>query len=117
MGDGLSKEQEQCFRLIRQLFKAAGCLPDKGSLDLEIWEKAGQRSSHNQESLDQKRRDIWAPAGPFPWVAPAAADITAAPGEHQRVHTHRVAGLGLSAWDRRQQQRKGWSPSPSLLPV
>ena len=49
--------QEQCFQLIQQLFKAAGCLPDKGSLDLEIWEKVEQRIPHNQESLDKKRRD------------------------------------------------------------
>ena len=33
MGNGLSKEQEQCFKLIQQLFKAAECLPSKGSLD------------------------------------------------------------------------------------
>ena len=36
MGNGLSKEQEQCFKLIQQLFKAAECLPNKGSLDLVI---------------------------------------------------------------------------------
>ena len=34
MGNGLSKEQEQCFKLIQQLFKAAERLPSKGSLDL-----------------------------------------------------------------------------------
>ena len=33
MGNGLSKEQEQCFKLIQQLFKAAERLPCKGSLD------------------------------------------------------------------------------------
>ena len=44
MGNGLSKEQEQCFRLIQQLFKAAGYLPDKGSVDLEIWEKQGREA-------------------------------------------------------------------------
>ena len=59
MGNRLSKEQEQCFKLIQQLFKPAGCLPDKGSLSWEIWEKAGQRSPHNQESLDEKRRGLW----------------------------------------------------------
>ena len=59
MGNGLSKEQEQCFPLIQQLFKAARCLPDKGSLDLKIWEKAGQRSPHNRENLDKKRRGLW----------------------------------------------------------
>ena len=58
MGNGLSKEQEQCFKLIQQLFKPAGCLPDKGSLSWEIWEKAQQRSSHNQEGLDKKGRDL-----------------------------------------------------------
>ena len=58
--------------------------------------KAGQRSSHNQEGLDKKRRDLWAPAGPFPGVAPAAARITAAPGEHQHLHAPSAAGLGLS---------------------
>ena len=63
MGNGLSKEQEQCFRLIQQLFKAPGCLPDKGSLDLEIWGKAGQRSPHDQESLDKKRRGLWDDGG------------------------------------------------------
>ena len=36
MGNGLSKEQEQCFKSIQQLFKAAECLPSKGSLDLGI---------------------------------------------------------------------------------
>ena len=36
MGNGLSKEQEQCFKLIQQLFKAAECLPSKESLDLVI---------------------------------------------------------------------------------
>ena len=103
MGKGLSKEQEQCFRLIQQLFKAAGRLPDKGSLDVEIREKAGYRSSHNQKSLDQKRRDLWAPAGPFPWVAPAAAGITAALGEHQRLHAPSLAGLGPFSGDGGQQ--------------
>ena len=63
MGHRLSKEQEQCFRLIQQLFKAAGCLPDKESLDLEIWEKAGQRISQNQESLDKRRRGLWGGGG------------------------------------------------------
>ena len=58
MGNRLSKEQEQCFRLIQQLFKAAGRLPDKGSLDLEILEKVGHRSPHNQERSDKKRRDL-----------------------------------------------------------
>ena len=36
MGNGLSKEQEQSFKLIQQLFKTAECLPNKGSLDLVI---------------------------------------------------------------------------------
>ena len=44
MGNGLSKEQEQCFRLLQQLFKAAGCLPDKGSLDLKIRGKQGREA-------------------------------------------------------------------------
>ena len=43
MGNGLSKEQEQCFKLIQQLFKAAEGLPSKGSLDLVISEKVGQK--------------------------------------------------------------------------
>ena len=34
MGNGLSKEQEQCFKLIQQLFKAPERLTSKGSLDL-----------------------------------------------------------------------------------
>ena len=55
--NSLSKEHEQCFWLIQQLFKAAGCLPVKGSLYLEIWEKAGNISPHNQESLDIKGKD------------------------------------------------------------
>ena len=36
MGNGLSKEQEQCFKLTQQLFKATERLPSKGSLDLVI---------------------------------------------------------------------------------
>ena len=56
MGDGLSKEQEQCFRLIRQLFKAAGCLPDKGSLHLEYGEKQGAAALIVGKILDKKRK-------------------------------------------------------------
>ena len=36
MGNGLSKEQKQCFKLIQEVFKAAERLPSKGSLDLVI---------------------------------------------------------------------------------
>ena len=36
MGIWLSKEQEQCFKLIQQLFKAAERLPSKGTLNLVI---------------------------------------------------------------------------------
>ena len=70
MGNGLSKEQEQYFGQIHQLLKASGyqvkkqnlinllhvvkeyCpwLPDKRSLDLEIWEKVGQKLKWHQES-------------------------------------------------------------------
>ena len=59
MGSGLSKEQKMYSRLLQQLLQAAGCqvkkhnltkllktvmsyclwFPDKGSLDLEVWEK------------------------------------------------------------------------------
>ena len=45
MGNGLSKEQEQCFRLIQQLFKAADVSQIR---DLEIWkygEKQGRDAS------------------------------------------------------------------------
>lgn len=52
-GEGLSKDPEQCCSLTQQLFKAGGRLPEKGSLDLELWEKAGQTSPHGQESLDE----------------------------------------------------------------
>ena len=66
MGNKLSKEQEQCFRLIQQLFKAAGCLPDKRSLDLKIRGKAGQSSPHSWEKLGQKEEGADAcQLGPF----------------------------------------------------
>ena len=60
MGNRLSKEQEQCFLLIQQLFKAAGCLPDKGSLHLEYGEKQGTAALIVGKSLDKKRK------GPMP---------------------------------------------------
>ena len=85
MGNRLSKKQEQCFQLIQQLFKAVGCLPVKGSLDLEIWEKAGQRSPHSWETLDKKRRDPCVPARPFLQFAPAAESNMAPPGGSARV--------------------------------
>ena len=126
MGNGLSKEQEQCFRLIQQLFKAAGCLPDKGSLDLEIWEKAGQRSSHNQESLDKKSRDLWngGMGGSRHPLDPSHGSPNCC-GHHSCVWgvgrwctlARRAVGPDLSAQDRWQQQRRGWSPLHSLLPV
>ena len=56
MGNRLSKEQEQCFLLTQQLFKAAGCLPDKGSLDLEYGEKQGREALVVRKSLDKKRK-------------------------------------------------------------
>ena len=56
MGNRLSKEQKQCFRLIQQLFKAAGCLPDKRSLDLEYGEKQGRAALIVRKGLDEKRK-------------------------------------------------------------
>ena len=52
----LCKEQKQCFWLIQQLFKAAGCLPDKGSLHLEYGEKQGTATLIVRKSLDKKRK-------------------------------------------------------------
>ena len=66
----LSKEQEMYSRLLQQLLQAVGCqvkkcnltkllktvksycpwFPDKGSLDLEVWEKVGQKSKWYQEN-------------------------------------------------------------------
>ena len=70
MGNGLSKEQEQYYGQIHLLLKASGCkvkkqnlinllhivkeycpwFPNKGSLDLEIGEKVGQKLKWHQES-------------------------------------------------------------------
>ena len=58
MGNKLSKEQEQCFRLIQQLLKAARCLPDKGSLHLEYGEKQGRAALIVGKSLDKKRKGL-----------------------------------------------------------
>ena len=55
MGNRLSKEQEQCFWLIQQLFKAAGCLPDKRSLDLEYGEKQGRAALIVGKGLDKRK--------------------------------------------------------------
>ena len=62
MGNRLSKEQEQCFWLIQQLFKAAGCLPDKGSLHLEYGEKQGRAALIVRKSLDKKRKGLMSSA-------------------------------------------------------
>ena len=98
MGNRLSKEQEQSFWLIQLLFKVAGCLPDKGSLDLEIWEKVGWRTPHNQQSLNKKRRGQCVPARPFLQFAPAAASNTAWPVSsagcrYVRAHSTAVAPM------------------------
>ena len=81
MENRLSTEPEQYFRLIQQLLEATGSqvneqnlinllqivkeycpwFPNKGILDLEVWGKVGQRSPHNQGSLDKKKK------GPMGW--------------------------------------------------
>ena len=58
MGNRLSKEQEQCFWLIQQLFKAAGCLPDKGSLYMEYVEKWGREDLIVGKRLDKKMKGL-----------------------------------------------------------
>ena len=70
MGSELSNEHEIYFQLLQQLLKTEGCqvkklnlinllqmvktyppwFPDKGSLDLEVWEKVGQKLKWHQEN-------------------------------------------------------------------
>ena len=70
MGSGLSKEQEVYLRVLQQLLRGAGCkvkeqhliqllrtikeyypaFPDKGTLDIEVWEEAGGKLKSLQDS-------------------------------------------------------------------
>ena len=70
MGSGLSKKQEVYLRVVQQLLWGAGCkvkeqhliqllrtikeyysaFPDKGTLDIEVWEEAGDRLTSLQDS-------------------------------------------------------------------
>ena len=88
--------------------------------------KAGQRSSHNQESLDKKSRDLWngGMGGSRHPLDPSHGSPNCC-GHHSCVWgvgrwctlARRAVGPDLSAQDRWQQQRRGWSPLHSLLPV
>ena len=114
MGNRLSKEQEQCFCLIQQLFKAAGCLPAKGFLHLEYGEKQGRAPLIVKKNLDKKRKEPMLQARPFMQSTPAAASNMALPGElsqgagvpaltawlgHPRMHTRSASGPAFSAKD------------------
>ena len=70
MGSGLSKEQEDYLRVLQQLLRGAGCkvkeqhliqllrtikeyypaFPDKGNLDIEVWEEAGDKLKSLQDN-------------------------------------------------------------------
>ena len=70
MGSGLSKEQEVYLRVLQQLLQGAGykvkeqhliqllqtikeyypAFPDKGTLDIEVWEEAGDKLKSLQDN-------------------------------------------------------------------
>ena len=70
MGSGLSKEQEVYLQVVQQLLWGAGCtvkeqhliqllqtikeyypaFPDKGTLDIKVWEEAGNKLKSLQDS-------------------------------------------------------------------
>ena len=85
MGNGLSKEQEQCFKLIQQPFKAAGVSLMRIFRFRYMGKSRAEKPSYSGK-LRQKRKGpmgwwwqgrLCMPAGPFLWVAPAAAGCTA----------------------------------------
>ena len=62
----------------------------------------------------RRRRRLWTRAGPFPWIAPAAAGVAAAPGEGGGAPGGGGAGAGVRA--RPPRRSPPGPPSPPVLP-